>query len=95
MCLSPPGEAPDRRTRTVAALALVPRSALAGEDELVSTGLLFAACGGGDMGTEPDDAGSDAGTGTEKTYKISATVVGLAGSGLVLQDRTRAAPASR
>jgi len=47
------------------------------------------------MGTEPDDAGSDAGTGTEKTYKISATVVGLAGSGLVLQDRTRAAPASR
>jgi hypothetical protein len=64
--------------RTVAALALV------------SSGLLFAACGGGDMGTEPDDAGSDAGTGTEKTYKISASVVGLTGSGLVLQDASGA-----
>jgi hypothetical protein len=42
------------------------------------------------MGTEPDDAGSDAGTGTEKTYKISASVVGLTGSGLVLQDASGA-----
>ena len=40
--------------RTLAALAFV------------STGLfLAAACGSGDMGTEPEDAGSDAATSTD------------------------------
>jgi hypothetical protein len=77
--------------RTLAALAFV------------STGLfLAAACGSGDMGTEPDDAGSDAAApkdatadvrvdaGPEKTYKITASVVGLTGTGLVLQDASGA-----
>ncbi len=77
--------------RTLAALAFV------------STGLfLAAACGSGDMGTEPDDAGSDASVpkdatadvrvdaGPEKTYKITASVVGLTGTGLVLQDASGA-----